>query len=295
MYWLNIEIVGWCIEIKLADIFTKNNCRKMQSIVVIQSYLTYGGCTGQNFVGNESMGKIGTTGFFLGFVGGFHFALSLVSFITIINASEAQVLPQWITTMFQWSLYMSLLCLFHFMEFFTTAVRQPSCLSYSSYVVNHSKQYTIAALASWLEFWLENYFARQYKQNYFCIQIGLILVLGGQGIRTLAMWTCGEYFDHQIMEQRKEGHMLVTSGIYSILRHPSYFGWFYWSVGTQILLCNPICTVIYTLASWQFFNSRIPFEEESLVRFYRQSYIDYCKSTWIGIPFIHSNIVTNRR
>jgi hypothetical protein len=29
-----------------------------------------------------------------------------------------------------WSLYMSLLCFFHFMEFFTTAVHQPDSLSY---------------------------------------------------------------------------------------------------------------------------------------------------------------------
>jgi protein-S-isoprenylcysteine O-methyltransferase Ste14 len=29
-------------------------------------------------------------------------------------------------------------------------------------------------------------------------------------------------------------HQLITSGVFSLMRHPSYVGWFYWSVGTQV-------------------------------------------------------------
>ena len=47
----------------------------------------------------------------------------------------------------------------------------------------------------------------------------------------------------QVAEKKKEDHVLVTSGIYSLVRHPGYFGWFWWSVGTQILMFNPICAV----------------------------------------------------
>lgn len=47
----------------------------------------------------------------------------------------------------------------------------------------------------------------------------------------------------------------------SHLRHPAYFGWFWWSIGTQMLLCNPVCIVVYAAASWRFFSQRIPFEE----------------------------------
>ncbi len=42
-----------------------------------------------------------------------------------------------------------------------------------------------------------------------------------------------------------------------VSRHPSYFGFFYWSVGSQILLCNPICLVGFTVSLWRFFNQRI--------------------------------------
>jgi protein-S-isoprenylcysteine O-methyltransferase Ste14 len=58
----------------------------------------------------------------------------------------------------------------------------------------------------------------------------------------------------------------------SILRHPSYFGWFYWSIGTQIILCNPICVVFYSYATWKFFAGRIPYEESLLEKFYPVSY-----------------------
>ena len=49
---------------------------------------------------------------------------------------------------------------------------------------------------------------------------------------------------------------LVTHGIYSLSRHPSYAGWFYWSIGTQLLMCNPVCTLGYAYASWKFFEER---------------------------------------
>lgn len=45
----------------------------------------------------------------------------------------------------------------------------------------------------------------------------------------------------------------------SYFRHPSYFGFFIWSIGTQVLLINPVCTVGYTVVTWRFFRDRIPY------------------------------------
>jgi protein-S-isoprenylcysteine O-methyltransferase len=72
------------------------------------------------------------------------------------------------------------------------------------------------------------------------------------------------------------------------LRHPAYFGWFYWSVGTQLLLCNPVCSAGYLLAAWSFFRDRIPAEEHYLAQFYGEKYVRYAQSTIIGIPGIAS-------
>lgn len=90
------------------------------------------------------------------------------------------------------------------------------------------------------------------------------------------------------MDEKTESHRLVKSGIYSIFRHPSYFGWFYWSIGTQLMLCNPVSAVLYTWASWSFFASRIPYEEHLLLQFYGDEYLTYCRQTIIGIPAVRS-------
>ena len=55
--------------------------------------------------------------------------------------------------------------------------------------------------------------------------------------------TAGPAFSHRLRSKRDEDHQLVTHGIYRLLRHPGYFGWFLWSVGSQVLLCNIFCTV----------------------------------------------------
>ncbi len=63
-------------------------------------------------------------------------------------------------------------------------------------------------------------------------------------------------------------------------------GWFYWSIGTQVILANPICFIIYILASWSFFNQRIYEEEITLLNFFGHDYLNYQKSVKTGLPFI---------
>ena len=54
----------------------------------------------------------------------------------------------------------------------------------------------------------------------------------------------------------------------------------------QVLLCNPICAVSYSVASWMFFNDRIHDEEEHLMYFFGQDYVDYKRKVPSGIPLI---------
>jgi protein-S-isoprenylcysteine O-methyltransferase len=154
-------------------------------------------------------------------------------------------------------------------------------------MINHSKEYTVAALAAWAEFWLELWFFPDLKisGSFTCLLGGLFLV-GGQACRIVAMHTARGHFSHTIMETRQKDHQLVTHGIYRFLRHPSYCGWFWWVVGTQILLCNPLCALVYALVSWRFFAARIKYEEGTLKTFYPQEYPSYCRQTVVGIPFI---------
>ena len=73
---------------------------------------------------------------------------------------------------------------------------------------------------------------------------------------------------------------------YKIFRHPSYVGFFYWAVGTQLLLGNVLHAFLFALAARAFFSRRIPYEEEALMQLFPDEYPDYVKRTYIGIPFI---------
>ncbi|CAM1154248.1 ICMT (predicted) [Pycnogonum litorale] len=100
------------------------------------------------------------------------------------------------------------------------------------------------------------------------------------------MFTAGTNFNHLIQLHREPGHVLVTRGMYGLFRHPAYVGWFWWSIGTQFVLCNPVCVVAYILASWRFFSARIMEEEITLLNFFGEDYVRYQRLVGTGLPFI---------
>lgn len=51
--------------------------------------------------------------------------------------------------------YMCSLSLFHYSEYLVTAINNPRSLSLDSFLLNHSFEYNLAALSSWVEFTLE--------------------------------------------------------------------------------------------------------------------------------------------
>ena len=182
--------------------------------------------------------------------------------------------------------YMMGISFFHFSEYVTQAIFNPSTLSLDSFLINHSWEYGVAAVASWVEFWIEYYFFPGMKTYRLVCWVGLLLVVVGETLRKVAMFTAGSNFTHQVQYRKRPNHTLVTTGVYFYCRHPSYVGWFYWSVGTQLLLCNPLCSVGYAVASWLFFNERIVDEEELLIHFFGDDYIQYQSRVGTGIPFI---------
>nr|CAG4637313.1 EOG090X0CFU [Ceriodaphnia reticulata]SVE73164.1 EOG090X0CFU [Ceriodaphnia reticulata] len=183
--------------------------------------------------------------------------------------------------------YISVMSFFHFSEFVVTSVIRPKNLSSESFLLNHSKAYGIAALTSWIEYLVELWLFPGLKNIFWLSGVGLFLCLGGEVFRKTAMLTAFHNFDHLIRTRREEHHQLVTSGIYSLCRHPSYVGWFYWSIGTQVILCNPLCAVAYTIASWKFFFERVFEEEMTLLHFFGHEYVAYQSQVPTGLPLIH--------
>jgi len=183
-------------------------------------------------------------------------------------------------------LYLIALSLFHLWEYIYVVVYHPENLTADSFMVNHSKEFNIALALGWTEYFIEWLFFPSLKGNAFVYIIGFIAVVAGQSFRTVAMMTAGHNFNHFIVTEKEPDHKLVKYGVYSIVRHPSYTGWFIWSVSTQIVLGNPLCIVLYTIASFVFFKNRILYEERTLVSHFGQEYIQYQKEVPSGIPLI---------
>lgn len=141
-------------------------------------------------------------------------------------------------------------------------------------------------MASWIEFSVEAFLFPSCKCLLLINAIGIFIVIFGEFMRKGAMITAKSNFNHIVQSDRKQNHELVTNGLYAWSRHPSYVGWFYWSIGTQVLLCNPICAAAYAIVSWKFFDERIKDEEMHLLHFFEEQYADYMIKVPTRLPFI---------
>mmetsp|Transcript_8121 Transcript_8121/g.22011 ORF Transcript_8121/g.22011 Transcript_8121/m.22011 type:complete len:332 (-) Transcript_8121:122-1117(-) len=287
--------------------FVGSALRRIQAVLSFDGWHEY-----PHFATKKGLGRVGLLGCLLGIFLGIHFTIFvLLSFHRQLGFSQQldissggdgngsdNVISFWnaqrLDLLWKWSMYVCLLCIFHLLEFFTTVLyNAPDVASADAYLINHSTTYTFAALFSWTEFGLRFLFLFPNIQSSAISIIGLIIALIAQLVRSLAMITCGASFNHLIQKSRKNNHLLVTHGIYSVLRHPSYFGFYFWSIGMQMILNNPIAGCLSALASTIFFARRIPYEEESLLCHFEDEYVEYAKRTIIGIPFVPSNTVTN--
>jgi protein-S-isoprenylcysteine O-methyltransferase len=116
--------------------------------------------------------------------------------------------------------------------------------------------------------------------------LGLALAVLGDGLRKVAVVTAGRAFTHVIRTEARPEHRLVTHGVYAVWRHPGYFGWAVWAVGTQVLLRNPLATPLFALAAHSFFADRIPYEEAHLTAIFGEAYVRYKRRTPTYLPFI---------
>jgi protein-S-isoprenylcysteine O-methyltransferase len=214
----------------------------------------------------------------------------LTGLLPLADSVQSILGPDRVQLLWQWCTYAVAVCTFHLSEFFTTAIFNPTAVTANSFLVNHSTGYTAAALTSWTEFWIRFFLFPRWNSP-FGAYLGLIVLAIGQTLRSLAMATAAQSFNHLIQLSKKDTHVLITHGIYSVLRHPSYVGFYYWSVSTQLVLGNFLHTILFIVVSWSFFNVRIPFEEESLCKLFPDEYPAYIARTWTGIPFIRTHIL----
>jgi len=248
----------------------------------------------------QSLGRVGILGCLLGIGWGIHVSCGFfVLWVSSTDNLEFFLDPRRVAMAWTWCFYITAMCTFHLLEFFVTAFSNPTVVDSDSFLVNHSKAYTVAAIIATTEFWVRFCFSGASQAAaatttpndvwWMTITIlGIVIVIASQIMRSCAMMKCGESFNHYIQTLKKENHALVTDGIYRWFRHPSYTGFYYWSIGTQLVLHNRVSGLLFAVAGWKFFSQRIPYEERSLIRLFGDQYYDYVGRSYIGIPFIPS-------
>jgi protein-S-isoprenylcysteine O-methyltransferase len=157
-------------------------------------------------------------------------------------------------------LFLSTLSIFHFLEFYTTAAYNTPKAWVASFLLTNGDQYRRAHTTAFIETCLTSYFFPSWQAKVHTpvvLAFGIILVVVGQTVRSIAMAQAGTNFNHTVQSKKNDDHELVTTGLYKYFRHPSYFGFFWWGVGTQVMLGNTVCFLGYTGVLWYFFSRRI--------------------------------------
>jgi protein-S-isoprenylcysteine O-methyltransferase len=203
-------------------------------------------------------------------------------------------------------LFLATLSIFHFLEFYITAAYNTPVAFVASFLLTNGDQYRQAHTMALVETIVTSYFLPGWQARVHSpvlIALGVVMVVVGQAVRSTAMAQAGTNFNHTVQSKKNDGHELVTSGLYAYFRHPSYFGFFWWGVGTQVILGNVVCTLGYAGVLWYFFSRRIARkspslslchtitnetadEEKHLIQFFGDDYEAYKTRTRVWIPFI---------
>ncbi|KAI1813927.1 isoprenylcysteine carboxyl methyltransferase [Poronia punctata] len=209
-------------------------------------------------------------------------ATSLMGSILLFTSSPLWRIP----------FFIAALSTFHFLEFWTTAKYNTPVANVNSFLLMANwPSYQIAHVAAMLECLITNLLFPNrawapFYTGHILLLLGLVLVIMGQIARSAAMIQAGRSFNHVIQMRKKDDHELITTGLYSFMRHPSYSGFFFWGIGTQLVLGNPICFVAYTAVLWRFFSTRVRHEEEVLSVHFGEAYRTYKKHVGSGVPFV---------
>jgi protein-S-isoprenylcysteine O-methyltransferase len=229
----------------------------------------------------KSLSGIAARSFLLGI------SLAFSSTLAIYLLQPSSYTPLWRTPFF-----IAVLSLFHYLEFWTTAAYNTREAKISSFLLSsNGVAYQGAHTFALVELLVEHYFwpTTPWLPPFVSLPLlftGLVLIVSGQIIRSMAMRAAGTNFNHIVQSTKRSTHTLVTTGIYRYLRHPSYFGFFWWALGTQLVLGNFLAFLVYWAVLYKFFRARIDGEEEYLVGFFGEDYVRFRERTGVWIPFI---------
>lgn len=113
--------------------------------------------------------------------------------------------------------------------------------------------------------------------------IGVLLAAMGLIIAIVARYTLAGNWSATI--DLKEGHELITKGIYNYIRHPIYTGILLMGLGT-VLVSPSLSVLFFYLFLLVIFIFRIKKEEELMTKTFPKEYPEYKKKVKALIPYI---------
>lgn len=113
--------------------------------------------------------------------------------------------------------------------------------------------------------------------------LAVILLVAGFIIRLISFKTLKNAFSYSLAVS--DTQQLITSGVYSIIRHPAYLGTFFYVAGV-VMMYRVIIGIAAIVLFIPVTIRRIRKEEGMLLKQYGKEYNDYRKKTRALIPYI---------
>jgi protein-S-isoprenylcysteine O-methyltransferase Ste14 len=110
------------------------------------------------------------------------------------------------------------------------------------------------------------------------------LMIAGIVFRFTAIRQLGKFFTVDVVLQKD--HRLIETGLYKMLRHPSYTGALITFFGFGLSLNHWTGFLLVSLSALISFNIRMNLEEKALTDLFGEKYREYKKHTWKVFPFI---------
>ncbi len=114
--------------------------------------------------------------------------------------------------------------------------------------------------------------------------LGVLLYTTGGVLRLAPVFVLGRRFSGLVAIQ--PGHRLVTSGLYGIIRHPSYLGMFVFTLGWGLAFRSGVGVAIAVMMLVVVF-ARIRAEERLLSQTFGAEYDAYRARTWRLLPYVY--------
>jgi protein-S-isoprenylcysteine O-methyltransferase Ste14 len=114
--------------------------------------------------------------------------------------------------------------------------------------------------------------------------LGVLLYTAGGVLRLAPVFVLGRRFSGLVAIQ--PGHRLVTTGLYGVIRHPSYLGLFVLALGWGLVFRSGVGVIIAVLMLIVLL-ARIDSEERLLSETFGAEYDAYRARTWRLVPYLY--------